>query len=984
MSSSDAIISILVDGIQAIASILPLIGTDECSYQVTSALTQGYLYAATTPMSIFGSLGVVISGFLTLIACFSYGNIEGAKILGRVGFEPTGQNLSLIMVESGKGKDAPYIIETRINKLIKKLNIDKNRITGVSYKSSAWNFKMMVTTALLCAISITPYICFSELNIVGKSMIWVFPVLRAIGGFTTVTLVQLLIQRRIITLSRQHLVKRGQLPERDQVPKRDVEAAGDTKKYQMVAQPIGIVPTWLLLCLLSIVLAATLVGYFGCYSVVQNSTSNSASVVWLFAESILTLIRSASCAWDPTSNKAPPLEITLELAEYIPFPTCNRENEEILQYKVLPLTRSRDFLMIITSFAGLIEPFSNPDLCLYYTLTRKPSKRSVKLGEWILYITVFDSKERTTRIYTQVNGTDTFYSTKPDTPLVDIGHSLLEVEIDDKIDPKHDPVSSNSNNVDSLRKHHRSILEMFHYRLGLGVAIPTLYVIENMWTMKVEDTIGTLQRKMEENGKDWKEVVLKGKEEEKNEESSLLRDYFSHPSIDRERRLLDEKHTEWNARRMEMRTIETKEGSQLETGVEYRIDMHAVEKKPATKSPGETALMLRLERYLMELILLYEVKEWEQLFWKNFKAFLDQIGDDRVEEKKRLTCEWRANCWKRLDPKRQAAVKRLADLVKEKDYDIDEQWASSISEIVEGVESSENPHSISLSKLRRKMEVADDGIRLRMDKEIEDTKFRLKRGLDSGRFDQFWDDDTLFECRYSRSKWLYFSQYFSSAPLEIYLHALKGNKNIIHITFCHFVSDSEINRFGAISYGLPRVTSISGDLFGLQPTLPAIHRDLLFIKYTNNDLITFATEIRLKLDSFSTYVFTDAGCSDIYRLPDRLGNNARVLISFVAPTSGRSLILRLKHSGSEDGPLEVTIGSTIIQLKPSSKSSLTIDDLTLYPIPDPSESDHHLLFEPEVRNDIVIRFSGTWGHGHFLHDVELLDEAGLEYMPHSA
>ena len=23
-------------------------------------------------------------------------------------------------------------------------------------------------------------------------------------------------------------------------------------------------------------------------------------------------------------------------------------------------------------------------------------------------------------------------------------------------------------------------------------------------------------------------------------------------------------------------------------------------------------------------------------------------------------------------------------------------------------------------------------------------------------------------------------------------------------------------------------------------------------------------------------------------------------------------------------------------------------------------------------------------HGHYLHDIELLDEAGLEYMPHSA
>ena len=117
------------------------------------------------------------------------------------------------------------------------------------------------------------------------------------------------------------------------------------------------------------------------------------------------------------------------------------------------------------------------------------------------------------------------------------------------------------------------------------------------------------------------------------------------------------------------------------------------------------------------------------------------------------------------------------------------------------------------------------------------------------------------------------------------------------------------------------------------------------------------------------------------------------------PTSGKTLTLRVKHSSGEVArplevarllevarPLEVTLGSTKIQLKPSSKSSFTIDDITLYPIEvsGSSESDH-LSFEPEVRNDIFIRFIGsTRWHGHFIDDIELLDENGLEYMPHSA
>ena len=1007
-SSGGGIGSTLTGGIQDIAAILPLLGTEQCSDQVSSALTRGYLYAASTPMSIFGSLGVVSAGFKTLVACFSFGDIEGAKILGNMGFEPQGENLSLIMVEAGKageGKNTGrYVIETRMDELIKELNIDKNRITGVSHKSAAWNIKMMATTALLCAFSITPYIYLNRgASSLEKSTTWVFPVLRATGGFITATLIQLLIQRRITTLSDQYLVNRDQLPNTD-----DVEAAvqpGNTKKHQMDAC------TWLMLFFLLIGLLASVVGYVGCFSVVQNSKSTTGPVSWLCLEAGLSVMRLVIWAWNPTRDDTPPLEIILKLDKYEhnPLPTCNKDNEEILRSKVLPLTRARDFLKIITSFAGLIEPFSNPDLSLYYTLTRKrPFKENMlwgnrdiepenvvnhKLGERTLYITVFDHKERTTRVYTRDNEEDTFYSTKSDAPLVDVGHFVLEVEIDAKIDAKGDPVSSDSNNLDSLRKHHQSIIEHIQYRLGAG-DVTQPYAIENSWTMKVEDTISMFQKLREENGGDWKRGVEKGKEEERNEESLVICDFFMHPSTERERRLLDEKRVNWIARRMRMITRETEERFKGRMGVEYRVNKQAAEKKPATKLP-EMEFMLLGEQYVMDLLLLYEVNEWERFFWNKFKAFLDQIGNDRVEEKERLKREWRANCWKRLNPQMHAAQRRWADILKDnfsfvKDLGerIGHWWTSSISQLFEEVE---EPNPMSLSDLReevkqiqfvsrfneREFELLKEEIRLRMRKEIEDTEFRLKRGSDLGQFDQFWDDDSLFECRYSQSKWLYLSK--SSVPLEIYSHALKSNKNIIHIVFVDFDSDSDVNWLQATICDLPWVTSISHDS---DSHLPAIHRDLLFTKSTSNDLITFAKEIRLKLDSFSAYIFTDAGGNDMSVLPDGLTNNARVLISFVAPTSGKNLILRLKHSGEEDGPLEVSLGSTIIQLSPSSKSSLTIDDITLCPSPGP-ESDG-FSFEPGIRYDIFIQFRGTvneygeTGYGHILHDIELLDEAGLE------
>jgi hypothetical protein len=152
-------------------------------------------------------------------------------------------------------------------------------------------------------------------------------------------------------------------------------------------------------------------------------------------------------------------------------------------------------------------------------------------------------------------------------------------------------------------------------------------------------------------------------------------------------------------------------------------------------------------------------------------------------------------------------------------------------------------------------------------------------------------------------------------------------------------------------------------------------------------LITFANGIRPKLDPSSIHIFTDATYWSDITSSGELGNYAKVLISFVAPTSDhwQSLTLRLKHSGGKDAyrmPLEVTLGPTTIQLNPSSKSSLTIDDITLYPTPGPGSD--HLSFKPGRRNVIVIQF-GPWRKiettltdGHLLHDVELLDEAGLK------
>ena len=202
----------LTGGIQDISALLPLLGTEQCEDHASSALTEGYLYVAATPMSIFGSLGLARAGLRTFVASLNLSifnfNIHGALILSNMGFRPLGTNLSLIMLDENN-RDKHHLVETQLDELLKDLHVDKTKITGVTQNGKRWNVDMMVYTAFCCLLSMIPYI---YLNLRGGSTLshgirWTFPTIRAVGGFLTATMMQLIIQRRVTTLCRRWLSK---------------------------------------------------------------------------------------------------------------------------------------------------------------------------------------------------------------------------------------------------------------------------------------------------------------------------------------------------------------------------------------------------------------------------------------------------------------------------------------------------------------------------------------------------------------------------------------------------------------------------------------------------------------------------------------------------------------------------------------------------------------------------------------------------------
>jgi len=199
----------LTRGIQNISDLLPLLGTEQCEENIASALTDGFLYAAATPMSIFGSLGVARAGLKAFVAATSIPQLrlDGARILANAGFKPRGKNLSLIMIDKDKKS---YCAGNRLQSMMKRLHIKDTNLIAVSSKTLRWNLMMILSTAISCTISITPYIHLNlHANRLSHFVRWTFPVIRAIGGFLTATMIQLLIQSRLSEIMRKEIILNG-------------------------------------------------------------------------------------------------------------------------------------------------------------------------------------------------------------------------------------------------------------------------------------------------------------------------------------------------------------------------------------------------------------------------------------------------------------------------------------------------------------------------------------------------------------------------------------------------------------------------------------------------------------------------------------------------------------------------------------------------------------------------------------------------------
>ncbi|KAJ8094505.1 hypothetical protein PM082_010939 [Marasmius tenuissimus] len=369
----------LSSGIQDIAALLPLLGTDQCEEHVGSALDVGFLYAAATTLSIFGSLGIVKASFATLLATISR-PFHGARWLSDAGFITPGKVSSLVTIAKGTTE---YGAETNFRDLLVDKHIgDPELVSSIEWtgwrtpfaestffaRVLTWNVMLVLTSALGSLISLTPYFYLISTQW-DDPLAWLFPAFRAFGSFLCVVFVQLALQLRIRHIVRSRLLimkdrKRNphhdrpmsngyleddlkacfpamdarsyllglppkhRIPDTEEMPGQTVNET-DKDRWNEAASLVGL--DWPLLIyqvFIAVGMAMTVAGYIGCFNLVGKSDAPHGPYVWVGLETFLSLVRTSLWGSNPSWDESAGLKLSLQLtAKEIPLPSVDEDED---------------------------------------------------------------------------------------------------------------------------------------------------------------------------------------------------------------------------------------------------------------------------------------------------------------------------------------------------------------------------------------------------------------------------------------------------------------------------------------------------------------------------------------------------------------------------------------------------------------------------------------------------------------------------------
>ncbi|KAJ7922641.1 hypothetical protein B0H13DRAFT_1982751 [Mycena leptocephala] len=225
MTTPTGILGVTTSGIQDVSGFLPLLGTEQCEEHVSAALDRGFFYAAGAPMSIFGSLGIVKAGFIAFWISLDISPwFHGPRQLRNAGFYPKGSVMGKLAYALDRA-DSIYVAEAQMRPILHRyLNQPLDvAINLLSWPWLRWNILMFAFGIGFGSLGLLPYVYIIQLDFRSRpiSESWLYPVLRVYGCVVTATMIQLIVQLRILSIVNSQIrvhVLRSWFQEQGRVP----------------------------------------------------------------------------------------------------------------------------------------------------------------------------------------------------------------------------------------------------------------------------------------------------------------------------------------------------------------------------------------------------------------------------------------------------------------------------------------------------------------------------------------------------------------------------------------------------------------------------------------------------------------------------------------------------------------------------------------------------------------------------------------------
>ncbi|RXW20604.1 hypothetical protein EST38_g5262 [Candolleomyces aberdarensis] len=316
-------------------------------------------------MSIFGSLGIVKAGFVVLWASIDFKQFHGPTQLRNAGFTPSGIGALLTCRDERNRK--LYMAEDKLQRILSKKHIQSVTVDSLSWDILLWNIRLIGFTVFLSSFGLLPYVFLITRTLSSRPFhaTWLYPIIRIAGCDMVAITIQFTYQLQLLDeiycrlrfMATDRCIKRNriQIPafwdsnQRSKTVLRTMSNftfEGDTFEQTIKAglgtwssfssskplmaqnhanaenaeprynlqftgnSPQSPVSPTILLCIcqffLMLGVVLTIVGYIGCFSVVQASprADSKGPIFWLVFEALLAVARTLLWAYNPKWDDA--------------------------------------------------------------------------------------------------------------------------------------------------------------------------------------------------------------------------------------------------------------------------------------------------------------------------------------------------------------------------------------------------------------------------------------------------------------------------------------------------------------------------------------------------------------------------------------------------------------------------------------------------------------------------------------------------------